>query len=169
MMNHRGCTKEEVPVLGNCPAGRYQSIRTRPVPAVHATRIISTRPSPSDRRIKTHISGQIPTNHPHQSSAAAATSLLLMSTTVIASLITAITPALLLRPPILSLSLALALALFVLFPPSQEAARHPRQAACSCSTAATAALFPASQQRPSEASKSAATAAAATVALFPAS
>lgn len=42
-MSHQGCTKGAVPVLGNCPVDRYQSIHTRPVLAVHATRTISAR------------------------------------------------------------------------------------------------------------------------------
>lgn len=93
-MNHQGCTKEAVPVLGSCPAGHCQSIRTYPGPAAHATRTISTHSS--NRRIKTHMSRQIPTNLAHQSSTTAA-SLLLMGTTVVASLVTTVIPALLLR------------------------------------------------------------------------
>lgn len=42
-MNRQGCTKEAVAVLGSCPVGHCQSIHTRPVLAVHATRTISTR------------------------------------------------------------------------------------------------------------------------------
>lgn len=83
--------------------------------------------TPRIKSRKTHSSAHKSTNHSHQTSSAAA-SLLLMSTTVIASLVTAIIPALLVRRPSI-LSLALALALAALLPPSQEATGHPSQAA----------------------------------------
>lgn len=89
-----------------------------------AALLVAARVSIPALSLLSMVSGQIPTNHPHQSSTAAA-SLLLMGTTVVATLVATVIPALLLRRPILSLSLVLVLVLAALLSTSQETACHP--------------------------------------------